>query len=191
MPRHVDPDQRRREIADLAATLIARDGLERLSLRDVARAAGTSTTVVTHYFAGKRELLLHTYRVAAGRAAARLAAATEEGRDALDAFFDSVLPLDAERRQDWQIWYAFFGAAMTDADLAAEQRRRVHESRLYLARGLERRGANGDAPAAVARALLALVHGIASVAVIDPEDWPPDRQRALVDTTLARLGYAR
>ena len=76
MPRVVDHEARRAEVAAVAADLIARRGLDGVSVRDVAAAGGYSTTVVTHYFASKRELLLHAYRSAGTATEARLPRAT-------------------------------------------------------------------------------------------------------------------
>ena len=74
MPRVVDHEARRAEVAAVAADLIAQRGLDGVSVRDVAAAGGYSTTVVTHYFASKRELLLHAYRSAGTATEERLAA---------------------------------------------------------------------------------------------------------------------
>ena len=73
MPRVVDHEARRAEVAAVAADLIARRGLDGVSVRDVAAAGGYSTTVVTHYFASKRELLLQAYRSAGTATEERLA----------------------------------------------------------------------------------------------------------------------
>ena len=54
----VDQTERRTQVAAAARAVIARDGLEGASVRRVAAEAGSSTTVVTHYFADKDALLL-------------------------------------------------------------------------------------------------------------------------------------
>src|SRR3954467_3714979 len=95
---------------------------------------------------------------------------------------EAILPLDEPRRRTWQTWFAFWGAAVADAELAALQRRRLLWFRDQLAREL-----GGDEEAA--RELLVLVRGIAAEAVFDPEDWPPERQRELVERTIRRLGH--
>ena len=58
MPKIVDRDQQRREIAAQAAKWIAKRGLETLSLRSVAASHGCSKGMVQHYFLDKEELLL-------------------------------------------------------------------------------------------------------------------------------------
>jgi AcrR family transcriptional regulator len=183
MPRVVDHEARRAEVAAVAADLIARRGLDGVSVRDVAAAGGYSTTVVTHYFAGKRELLRHAYRSAGTATEERLAAVDRRGGDRLLAVCEAILPLDEPRRRTWQTWFAFFGAAIADEELAAMQRRRLLWFRELLAREL------GDDDAA--RELLVVVRGIAAEAVFDPDDWPPERQRALVEQTIERLRRRR
>ena len=43
MPRQVDHDARRLEVAEVAARLIAQVGVERVTVRELAKAAGYST----------------------------------------------------------------------------------------------------------------------------------------------------
>ena len=128
MPKVVDHQARRAEVAAVAADLIARRGLD-VSVRDVAAAGGYSTTVVTHYFASKRELLLHAYRSAGFATEERLAA-----KRGLFGICEAILPLDEPRRRTWQTWFAFWGAAVADEELAALQRRRLLWFRDLLAR---------------------------------------------------------
>jgi AcrR family transcriptional regulator len=192
VPRHVDHDARREEIADVAAALIAAHGPANVSVRSLAAATGGSTSAVTHYFADRRELLRHVYRAAIRHARARIDAIADDEPDRLRAFCEAVLPLDEDRRRDWQTWVAFHGAAVGDPVLAEMQRWRVTAFREMLAEELVAAQANGalDAaldPAAEARHLLALVHGIASEAAFDADDWPAQRQLALLDRALGQL----
>ena len=57
MPRVVDVEERRQELTDAAARLIARAGIGAATMREVAAEAGLTTGALTHYFADKRELL--------------------------------------------------------------------------------------------------------------------------------------
>ncbi len=187
MPRQVDHDARRAEVAALAAALVADRGIG-VSVRDVAAEGGFSTTVVTHYFADKSDLLRHAYDSAVAAMTARIAAVGDDP-DPLRAHCATLLPLDEEGRRIWRTWLAFFGAAVGDAELAALQRRRVRRQRTALASlvGADAAVAAGTDTADAARTLLALVHGIASEAAFDPEDWPAARQLAPIDDTLTRL----
>jgi AcrR family transcriptional regulator len=192
MPRLVDHEERRRQLTDATAREIERVGLASVRLRDVARAAGWTTGAVTHYFADKRELLLATFRSRTELAHARFEAAVSAGEAALDAKLEAVLPLDDERLLNWKVWLAFWGAAVGDAELAAEQRYRYEVFRTGLEDAVRHDQRAGRIPPGVsaedvARHLASLLDGIAVQVVFAPDLWPPDEQRRLVTAYLAGL----
>lgn len=171
-------------MADVAAELIAAGGIDAVTVRDVANAVGCSTTIVSHYFSDKRELLHFAYRSATNRASGRLDTVLSKDPTDLQGALEALLPLDPARRQDWRVWCAFFGAAFADPELAAEQRERVRSTRAKLAAILN---ALGHHTPDAARALLASLTGIAVQAVFDETDWTPGRQRNAVAAEVDRL----
>ena len=176
----VDHADRRRQVAQCASQLIAAGGTDAVTVREVARAAGSSTTVVSHYFRDKRELLEFAYQEAAAEARARAHAALAADPGDVRGVVEALLPLDEERLVSWRINAAFWGRALGDRALADEQRARVDGARELLVSALtERREPD---PEIVAEELLALVIGVAVQAVFDPDRWPAERQRAVVDT---------
>jgi len=180
---------KRDEVADVAAGLIERAGLAALTVREVAAAAGCSTTVVTHYFADKSELLLHTYRLVANRAQRRIDRVLEADPLDLQGWCEALLPVDDLRRRDCKVWFAFWHAASDDATYAAEQRYWVQHSRRVLRGILAKRGY--PRAAATARHLLALLMGVAVQAVFDADDWPRARQIAFFRDEIRRLDALR
>ena len=125
MPRTVDPVERRARVAAAARAVIARDGLDATSVRRVAAEAGSSTTVVTHYFADKQALLLAAVQDAYAAAAPRMAATLEAGpagcrRCARCCWrrFRWTPSGQAEAR----VWMAFWSVASTRPALRAVQR---------------------------------------------------------------------
>ncbi len=61
MPRIVDRDQRRQEIAEAAWRVINSSGIEAASLHAVARTLGSTTGAIAHYFSNKEELISFTF----------------------------------------------------------------------------------------------------------------------------------
>ena len=59
MPRQVDHDERRQELSTAVWRVVSERGLDGLTLRSVAAAAGCTTGLVAHYFADKNALLTH------------------------------------------------------------------------------------------------------------------------------------
>lgn len=178
MPAPVDHDQKRQEVARIAADLIARRGIEAATIRQVAAQAGFSSAVVTHYFANKSALLLAAYRLMAQDTQARFDAATRDAADPL-ARLEILLPLDEEGRRAWRVYLQFWPIADHDEQLAEEQRWWTAN-----ARGLARAtlmAAYPDLEDIEDKAALALsgIQGIALQALFDPEHWPASRQIAM------------
>jgi AcrR family transcriptional regulator len=174
----VDRDQQRRNVTDLAARLVAQEGVSALTFRRVAGAASTSTAIVSTYFADKRDLLVSTLRAAAARTTVRFESAVDAGGD-LRACLEAWLPLDDERLTDWRVIIAFWGAAATEPDLAQVQDGHVSRARgrveKLLTSGGHRRGT-----AALAQQIVALTLGIAVQAVFDPAGPVARRQRVIL-----------
>jgi AcrR family transcriptional regulator len=190
MPLVVDHDSRRREVAEIAARLIAAAGLEAVTVRDVARVAGFSTAVVSYYFENKRALMMFVYRMALLDTIDRVRRRRDRGAD-LQRCLETILPLDRKRRDRWKVWFAFWGMAGDDPEFAAEQRLRGREARLLFAELLETASTVQAETAAErdmqARRLLAMVTGLSGQATYDPADWPPARQKALLAAEIATL----
>jgi AcrR family transcriptional regulator len=184
MPLPTDHEERRRALSLIAADSIAARGLEGLTIRGIAATAGCSTTIVTHYFADKRQLLHRTYTEAALRAQARVEAVLGRDRTDLEGCLEALLPMDAESLRDWKVYLAFWQIASADPTFAEEQRRRESNARTIIEGVLQARHA--DDPSGEARRLLTLVQGVAVQAIFDPVDWSPQRQRAFLSDTLSQ-----
>ena len=63
MPRVVDHDERRRQIARVVSDIAAERGLSDVSFREVAGRAGVSVSLVQHYFGDKANLLKTTLEI--------------------------------------------------------------------------------------------------------------------------------
>lgn len=121
MPKYVDADQRRQDVVEAVFRIIASDGLERASLREVADEAGLAVGSVRHYFSSSEELLVHSFGVVVDRITRRLGEAaqavaactpaTSEHREAVLTLLGQILPLDEERAVDSCVWLAFKNAA--------------------------------------------------------------------------------
>jgi len=185
MPRVVDHDQRRRELALAACDVIARAGLEGATLRDVARQAGCTTGRVSHYFADKQQLLLAALETATQAVEDRILHRALADPGDLRGILTESLPLDEPRRIEWRIWIAFWGAAIGDPDLHREHRGRYDTWRDALVTVLAQTPVPVAARADTAETLMIAVDGIGVHATFDVAHWPPHRQLAHLDQALA------
>ena len=188
MPRVVNHDERREEIAEAAWKVIEREGLARADLRKIAREVGYTTGVITHYFRDKRELMFFAFGLLVDRSMARMSRASAEA--GLMEALAQVLPLDKERRRETTVWLAMVSASLTDPELAEELRLRYRQAReaMLPVFGIALEQGLGEDPEDVGDELLAVVDGITIDALSDPERYPPDRQLALLRRALVRLG---
>lgn len=195
MPKVVDHEQRRGELAAAVWSLASREGLEAVTVRRVAEEAGWSTGALVHYFADKEKLLRFAFRTVADRVGRRLEQAAERTSDPLELARSQLLeglPLDRERQAEIRVWFAFLGLALTRPALARIQRvtyrawRDRVTDRLLEAqeRGEIRAGVDCAAEAA---ALVALVDGLAIQATFEPRALTAKRQTELVDAHLDAL----
>ena len=188
MPKIVDFDERRLELADATARLIARGGLGAATMRDVATEAGLTTGSVTHYFADKRELLLFTFNASLHRRRERRDTASPlEPAAALRTSLLGALPVDEGRRRHWMVTIAFCALAAGDEELAAVQRTAYREFRDWVTAKLVEGGAATRQAEREAEWLIALVDGVAMQALFDAESWPAERQTAMIEQALAGI----
>ncbi len=172
MPKTVDHILRRREVAQAAVRIIAREGLEGATTRAVAAESGWSTGVLKHYFSGKEELLHHALREVEAVAVEALDTAASEptGYLQLQATVQAMLPGSSDHSK---VWIAFMSRALSDPATAREINRAM---RAWLGRWekLVRRGQLDGSirddldAAAVARELWALISGLRMEALFVP-----------------------
>jgi TetR/AcrR family transcriptional regulator, transcriptional repressor of bet genes len=195
MPKVVDHEERRAELAAAVWRLASSDGLEAVTVRRVAEEAGWSTGAVVHYFADKEELLLLAFSTVADRVRTRLAEAAEQTTQPLDlvrAWLVEGLPIGRERQAEVRVWFAFLGLALTRPDFARAQRLTYRAWRGRVADLLRDAQERGDIladvdPSAAAAALVALVDGLAIQATFEPRALSATRQTELVDLQLDAL----
>ncbi|MEV7871932.1 TetR family transcriptional regulator C-terminal domain-containing protein [Streptomyces sp. NPDC088124] len=124
MPKRVDHEERRTEIAEALVRVAGRQGLHAVGMRDVAAEAGVSLRLVQYYFQTKEKLLLYGLeRLAARfteRIAARLAAAGDDPgpRAVIEALLLVSLPTDEESRTFHLVYTSYAVLSVTDRALA-------------------------------------------------------------------------
>jgi TetR/AcrR family transcriptional regulator, transcriptional repressor of bet genes len=127
------PEERKQRIARATCSAIVEQGLHRVNLRDIARALGTTTGPLQHYFRSKDELLLYTKNLLIDDLlnAAREAGARLHGGARLRAVCERLLPFSESARTAWLVLTAFNGRAIGDKQLTAIQVSRYSKCRRF------------------------------------------------------------
>jgi AcrR family transcriptional regulator len=191
MPRIVDHDRRREEIARLAVRVIQQDGAECATVRRIARVGGFSIGVLTHYFRDKDELVGFAFQWVARQIFADLDAAVAgaaPGLTRLRAALEFMVPTTA-MPSFIRVWLSLWGGAMHNPALARIHRDYYVRWRRYLRRYLVEAVQRGEitAPRSLRDAtdlLTAAVDGHWIGATFEPRRFPRRRRRALVEQLL-------
>lgn len=180
-------DDRRVEVAKAAWRVIVREGLDRASMRAIAQELGSSTGVVTHYFRDKEELILFALEQVFENVLEDMKACAKgrQGIDRLKQMIFVALPLKIVDKDDWKVWVAFLGYSIGREHLVQEHRKRYDLLRQIIYQELaDLQTANliqADLDLTLeANALIALVDGIGTGAVICPEQFSAEQQQYLV-----------
>ena len=194
MPKIVDHDERRLELVDATWRIIARQGLEGATMREIATEAGFANGALKPYFPTKDTLLEFAFGHVFNRTNQRIAEVTggKSGMAALRAFCLEVLPLDDERVNEARIVIPFWQKAVNDA-----QKAQIHQQsmaawldtiRQFLAEAREA----GDVRAAVDDSILAgqllnMLLGAQIEAALSPESGTDFGHAAQLDGYLTLL----
>ncbi|ACL41529.1 transcriptional regulator, TetR family [Pseudarthrobacter chlorophenolicus A6] len=157
MPKIVDHDERRLELVDATWRIIAREGMEGATMREIALEAGFANGALKPYFPTKDTLLEFAFSHVFNRTNRRIADVTggRSGLDALSAFCLEVLPLDEERINEARIVIPFWQKAVTDPGKAEIHRQSMEEWVDTIRHYLAEARSSGDVRAAVDDSLLA------------------------------------
>lgn len=202
MPKVVDHEQRRREIAEAALRVVVRDGAAGASVRTVAAEAGWSTGALRYYFSTQRELREFVAAVVNERVERRVTerAAAERGRlpllDLVAGLLEELIPLDERRREEFLLWLAVTEWSRQEPLAGAEElwenQRRLHVQVVFALAGFEGEPVDVDPRVATwAEYLHVFVDGLATQAMFVTARMPPKRVRAVLREFLAEVPRLR
>jgi AcrR family transcriptional regulator len=177
-------DERRHRIAEVAANVIAREGLEAATVRHIAAEVGFSTTIVTHYFADKHELLRCAYQFVADHGFRRLDQLLARNPGDLVGSLVSLAPMDDEMRRGWGVYIAFWEMAKRDPAFAAEQRSWFEKGSELMRAIIRSHSGDRKDIAIVAQMLIALTYGISLQILFDRDGWSAQRVRTAFATAV-------
>jgi AcrR family transcriptional regulator len=193
MPKDVNHDERREELLEAVWRVVARDGMERATIRTIAAETGWSSGVLAHYFADKEDIIGSAFALAIDRIRQRwdtkLAGLT--GRAALFELVLDNLPLDDERELETKFLMNYWSRAIRGDSTPAPPRRgpALVDLLTQLAREAQDDGEIGrdEAPEDIAERLLGLIDGFSLHALLDPQRLTRERQVALVQQEFERM----
>ncbi|MEV8374080.1 TetR family transcriptional regulator C-terminal domain-containing protein [Kribbella sp. NPDC056861] len=197
MPKIVDHDARREEIAQALWRVVRRDGIRAASVRTVAAEAGWSAGAVRYYFPDQDGLIKFAMDLVSRRVGERISAIESTGTptEIVLRYLEEVIPLDTERQAEFDIWLSFIAQAQAESGAGGlrELLGPVHQG----LRGLCETLLHKLSEAGVLRPdltleleidrLHGLVDGLSMHAAIQPRYSTPERVREILRAHLQEL----
>ena len=194
MPKEVDHPARRRELADAACRVIARNGLAGTTLAHVAEESGWSIGSIRYYFPNKDELVASALWRVGERVDERIRNRTAGGMTVKDlrAAAVELLPLDADRHEDALVYLAFQAQAAVVPELAEAAEGAAQRLQEPLAARIAYAARAGELPARLdaedeAARLRVLLDGLRVQLVTTPRQTSAEWALALLDDHLTAL----
>ncbi|OCG73349.1 TetR/AcrR family transcriptional regulator [Microbacterium sediminis] len=176
MPRRIDLDQRREQLAEAVWSTIRSSGIGAVSVRTVAAAAGVAVGSLRHVFPTRAELLRFSAELMVRRATERVTATVPTGDARADALalLVHLLPTQPDSRAELEVQLALIAEAPAVPELT-----QIRDHSMRQVRALARHIVDALAPGlttaraeAEERRLAALTDGLALQLLAQPIDAP-------------------
>lgn len=140
MPRSLDRDERLAAVSQAAWRVLSRQGIEALSVRNVAAEAGLAPSSLRYVLPTQASVRVHAIELVVERFSERVNALDHSREDWARAALTELLPLDDERRLEVRVFVSLGAAALTSEDLSAAFERAFAATRKICAKALRSLG---------------------------------------------------
>ncbi len=194
MPKIVDHDLQKEKFIGAAMRLIARKGLEGVTMRAVAAEAGLSYGSLFHYFDSKDDLLMHAVRYSTSAQTRRVNEYSSQysGLKALEHLLCDDVIINESSRDAWMVWMTFLYKAAVHKPFAEMNTELIAGWLDRIAALLTEALASGEISSSVdvkkeAMATWAFSAGIGQIGLLQPDALPPELQKQLILDYLDKL----
>ena len=194
MPKIVDHALQRKKFAQAAMRLIARHGLEGVTMRAVAAEAGLSYGSLFHYFKSKDELLMHVVNYSSSAQVRRINEFSTKysGLKALEHLLCDDAVITESSREDWMVWVTFLYKAVLEKSFAEMHAELIDGWLARITRLLEDAREAGEIREKLdvdfeAVAIWAYSAGIGQLSLLYPELLTVGLQKQLISSYLDKL----
>jgi DNA-binding transcriptional regulator YbjK len=194
MPKIVNHDAQREKFAEATMRLVARQGLEGVTMRAVAAEAGLSYGSLFHYFNSKDELLMHAVRHSTELQTRRINAYASRysGLKSLEHLLCDDAIINESSRDDWIVWLTFLYKAALQESFADTYAELIDGWQARIAQLLQDAQQAGEIRRELdinfeAIAIWAYSAGISQLSLLHPELLPVKLQKQLISAYLDKL----
>jgi AcrR family transcriptional regulator len=194
MPKIVDHQERRLAFAEAAYRVIARSGIDGLTVREIAKEAGFTTGALSHYFQSKDQVLIQaaSYIGIVVRAQMQDSQQSHKGLKALRLVVHQALPMTPDLQGAWRVWLGLWQRSGQNREVGNLMQMRYFEWLDRVAMLVEGAQATGELAADIdaklaAQTIVAAVDGIGARVMLAGYDIPSRQQKAIIDNVIDNL----
>jgi AcrR family transcriptional regulator len=194
MPKIVDHDQRRNEIAEVTLRVIHRSGVEGATFRSIAEEGGFSRGVVPHYFKDKEQLIRFVFEWVANKTLDNVEAEIALIQPGLARVRHSLVGLLSDQEDEFEgaAALSFWGQASSNENLKELQRLNYQRWRQIVRSNISEAVQLGDLDQAThieneADTLVSVVDGLSNATMLEQSQFPLERAKHLIDVMLSKL----
>lgn len=188
MPKLIDRKARERAVGEAAWRVVVRDGVAKLSVRNVAAEAGIAAGSLRYLFPTQETLRAYVLDLVRQRVADRISGMSPQQpiRRAVEEYFAQLLPLDSERRVEMEVFLAVGVLALTDPVLRPAYERAHHDLRKGCRQMLALLASDPDYSALDPGGETARTHALIDGLALHLIRQPPDENTTWATDELAR-----
>jgi len=194
MPKIVDHDEKRKQIAEAAWNIIRKEGVEKASIRRVAAEAGMSSGALRHYFSTQDEMLLFimNYYLEEGKKRSQNKEWSETPVQAVEEVLLELVPIDEEKKIETSVWWILALRSLT-SDTIKDKKDEMTDGTYELANSmieiLALKGVLSDSMNAELEKsrLTALIEGLSIHALLRPDVYSPEKVKEVIRYHLETL----
>lgn len=194
MPKIVDNDEKRKQIAEAAWNIIRKEGVEKASIRRVAAEAGMSSGALRHYFSTQDEMLLFimNYYLEEGKKRSQNKEWSENPVQAVEEVLLELVPIDEEKKIETSVWWILALRSLT-SDTIKDKKDEMTDGTYELANSmieiLALKGVLSDSMNAELEKsrLTALIEGLSIHALLRPDVYSPEKVKEVIRYHLETL----
>ncbi|WP_053218415.1 TetR/AcrR family transcriptional regulator [Virgibacillus senegalensis] len=174
MPKIVNHEQRRNQIAEAAWRVILKHGMEGVTVRKVAEEAGLSLGALRYYFSNQEGLLRYAINLVKDRVAERIKQIISRDLPPKQKMLNvllEIVPTNQQTRAEMEVWFTFISYARHHRHLLEEEGDGILQAIQLMfgylqKKGLLRKGLDIELET---EKLYAIVDGLALHAMLEPK----------------------
>ncbi|GLR45323.1 hypothetical protein GCM10007880_58400 [Mesorhizobium amorphae] len=183
MPKIVDVGETRLRIAKAAGKAIAARGISAVTMIDIAKAAGVTTGMITHYFNGKADIIAAALRVPFMVIEEDVDRLLGKGETDLATLLDAAIPASKTHAETAAMWVNFWGVIAADPEFRKlnatlhREGKQIYD-RVIRAAWPESNDWTTDVFETVLRSIVTFLFGLSAAGVTNRDVWTPSVQRS-------------